>query len=200
MLFVCTLLVLTKTNTSFTSTTAITGLASAIGGCIRVRSTGLPVAYDTILNAIGYIFFSCACIAWAPGAMYYNPILVLTIYIAIKMIVGVGNDMEDPFGNDESDLPLESYCATIESQINAIEERRAVKYDLAYGPTDNKGEYAVNIARESMTGSLTSSFINNIKDGDVELGQSGQMDHPFHISCGNMSTLTENTPLMNKKS
>ena len=158
------------------------------------------MAYDTILNAIGYIFFSCACIAWAPGAMYYNPILVLTIYIAIKMIVGVGNDMEDPFGNDESDLPLESYCATIESQINAIEERRAVKYDLAYGPTDNKGEYAVNVARESMTGSLTSSFINKIKDGDVELGQLGQMDHPFHISCGNMSTLTESTPLMNKKS
>ena len=88
----------------------------------------------------------------------------------------------------------------IESQINAIEERRAVKYDLAYGPTDNEGEYAVNIARESMTGSLTSSFINKIKDGDVELGQSGQMDHPFHISCGNMSTLTESTPLMNKKS
>ena len=68
---------------------AITGLANAIGGCIRVRSTGLPVAYDTILNAIGYIFFSCACVAWAPGAMYYDPILVLTIYIAIKMIVGV---------------------------------------------------------------------------------------------------------------
>ena len=155
------------------------------------------MAYDTILNAIGYVFFSCACIAWAPGAMYYNPILVLTIYIAIKMIVGVGNDMEDPFGDDESDLPLESYCATIETQINAIEERRAVEYDLAYGPTDNKGEYSVNIARS--TGSLANSFINS-KDGDVELGQSGQMDDTLDMSCGNMSVLTESTPLVNKKS
>lgn len=79
-------------------------LASAVGGCIRVKSTGLPVAYDNILNAISCVFFSAACLAWAPGAKYYNPILVLVIYIATKMIINVGNDMEDPFGFDESDL------------------------------------------------------------------------------------------------
>jgi putative membrane protein len=82
----------------------IVNLAAAVGGCIRVKSTGLPVAYDNILNAIGVIFFSAACLAWAPGAKYYNPILVLVIYIATKMIINVGNDMEDPFGFDESDL------------------------------------------------------------------------------------------------
>lgn len=31
----------------------ISNLASAIGGCIRVKSTGLPVAYDDILNTMG---------------------------------------------------------------------------------------------------------------------------------------------------
>lgn len=82
----------------------IVNLASAVGGCIRVKSTGLPVAYDNILNAISCVFFSAACLAWAPGAKYYNPILVLVIYIATKMIINVGNDMEDPFGFDESDL------------------------------------------------------------------------------------------------
>ena len=82
----------------------IVNLASAVGGCIKVKSTGLPVAYDNILNAISCVFFSAACLAWAPGAQYYNPILVLVIYIATKMIINVGNDMEDPFGFDESDL------------------------------------------------------------------------------------------------
>jgi predicted membrane chloride channel (bestrophin family) len=82
----------------------IVNLASAVGGCIKVKSTGLPVAYDNILNAISCVFFSAACLAWAPGAKYYNPILVLVIYIAMKMIINVGNDMEDPFGFDESDL------------------------------------------------------------------------------------------------
>ena len=154
-------------------------LANAIGGCIRVRSTGLPVAYDIILNSIGFVFFTAATIAWSPGAKYYNPILVLVIYIAMKMIIGVGNDMEDPFGLDESDLPLESFCATIESQINAIEERRhVVKYDLAYGPRNAVGEFLVSVSRAS-----TPSRQSTPEPGtqyDVELG-----GHP-----------TENDPLV----
>ena len=68
-------------------------LADSIGGCIRVRSTGLPVAYDDILNTTGAIFFTAACLAWAPGAGLYNPTVVLIVYIIVKMIIGVGSDM-----------------------------------------------------------------------------------------------------------
>lgn len=113
----------------------IAKLSSTIGGCIRVKSTGLPVAYDDILNAMGCIFFLAAILAWAPGVGLYNPIIVLVAYVIVKMIVGLGNDMEDPFGHDESDLPLEKFCVTIEKQINAIDERaHMIPYNLAYGP------------------------------------------------------------------
>ena len=113
----------------------VCNLATAIGGCIKVRSTGLPTAYDDILNAMGGIFFTAACLAWAPGAGFYNPVVVLVAYVVVKMILGVGNDMEDPFGHDESDLPLDGFCATIEKQINAIDERaHEILYDIACGP------------------------------------------------------------------
>ena len=68
-------------------------LANSIGGYIRVRSTGLPVAYDDILNTTGAIFFTAACLAWAPGAGLYNPFVVLIVYTIVKMIIGVGSDM-----------------------------------------------------------------------------------------------------------
>ena len=58
-----------------------------------MRSTGLPVAYDDILNMTGVIFFTAACLAWAPGAGLYNPFVVLIVYTIVKMIVGVGSDM-----------------------------------------------------------------------------------------------------------
>lgn len=101
----------------------IISLATTIGGCIRVRSTGLPLAYDDTLNAIGVIYFAAACVAWAPAAGLYNPIILLIIYVVAKMIVGVGNDLENPFRHDESDLPLEKFCATVERQILAVHER-----------------------------------------------------------------------------
>ena len=113
----------------------ICNLAEAFGGCMKVKSTGLPVAYDDILNSMGAIFFVAAVLAWAPNTGYYNPVIVLVAYIIVKMIIGVGNDMEDPFGHDESDLPLEKYCLTIEKQINAIDERAlGMSFNLAYGP------------------------------------------------------------------
>lgn len=60
---------------------------------------------------------------------------VTVAYIIVKMIIGVGNDMEDPFGFDESDLPLEKFCETVEKQINAIDERAHMDpYNLAYEP------------------------------------------------------------------
>ena len=71
----------------------IGSLSSCIGGCIRVRTTGLPVAYDDILNTVGFIFFTVACLAWAPGAGLYNPVIVSVVYIIVKMIIGVGSDM-----------------------------------------------------------------------------------------------------------
>lgn len=154
-----------KTSAHEAMETTICNLATAMGGCIRVRSTGLPVAYDDILSAVGTIFFTAACLAWAPGAGFYNPIVVLGLYIVVKMILGVGNDMEDPFGHDESDLPLDRFCATIEKQINAIDERaHLITYDLACGPSlagstvDSSNSYDWDIGLEV---SESTPLVNN---------------------------------------
>mmetsp|Transcript_13953 Transcript_13953/g.24887 ORF Transcript_13953/g.24887 Transcript_13953/m.24887 type:complete len:382 (-) Transcript_13953:54-1199(-) len=137
-------------------------LASSHGGCIKVKSTGLPVAYDDILYSIGGIFFIAACAAWAPGTGLYNPILVLTIYIVVKMIIGLGNDMEDPFGHDESDLPLEKYCMTVEYQINAVDERsHMIPYNIAYGPGSKpERNLSFSTLRRLKTSSSYSTFFS----------------------------------------
>jgi hypothetical protein len=69
--------------------------------------------------------------------------------------------------------PLEKFCATIESQINAIEDRLySVPYDLATGPTTKDGTYAVSLTRNSSKGSTSLSVLNDSHslDKDVELG------------------------------
>lgn len=71
--------------------------------------------------------------------------------------------------------PLEKFCATIESQINAIEDRiYSVPYNLATGPTTKDGTHAVLFTRNC---SKTSSLLDlgdsteHFLDRDVELGQ-----------------------------
>lgn len=145
-------------------------LSSSIGGCIRVRSTGLPVAYDEMFYAMGGIFFTAACLAWAPAAGFYNPIIVLVIYIVVKMIVVVGNDMEDPFGFDKSDLPLEKFCATIERQINAIDERAdMITYNLAYGPPSYPSS-SYSTFGSTLSSPATTVHSLESDDDDIEIG------------------------------
>jgi len=102
---------------------SIDNLSKAIGGNIRVKATGLPITYDDILYIIGYIFLTLGTIAWASECRWYNPVLIVSIYTAIKLLIEVGNNMEDPFGKDMLDLPLEKFCSAIERQICAIETR-----------------------------------------------------------------------------
>mmetsp|Transcript_38030 Transcript_38030/g.64998 ORF Transcript_38030/g.64998 Transcript_38030/m.64998 type:complete len:433 (+) Transcript_38030:1-1299(+) len=157
-------------------------LASSIGGCIRVKSTGLPVAYDDIMYTTGGIFFVAACLAWAPGCGFYTPAVVIIVYIIVKMIVAVGSDMEDPFGHDESDLPLEKFCAEIEKQIIAIYGREhIVTYNLAYGPayfcsrlgnTDNTRRPSYS----TFASTVTSDHSNKSDDSDIETGRMSEMD------------------------
>ncbi len=69
--------------------------------------------------------------------------------------------------------PLESFCATIESQINAIGDRiYSVPYDLATGPTTKDGTYAVSLTRNSSKASLSAlnDSTEHSLDKDVELG------------------------------
>lgn len=35
----------------------------------------------------------------------------------------IGAQIEDPFGNDDNDLPLERFCATIEGNLRELVER-----------------------------------------------------------------------------
>lgn len=57
------------------------------------------------------------------------------LFLDAEMFIGIGDDMEDPFGHDESDLPLEKFCETIEAQVGAVTQRATIlPYKLAYGP------------------------------------------------------------------
>jgi len=99
---------------------SLTTLATSIGGLIRVKSTGLPMAYDLLFSIIFSIFFLIATLAWAPTLGWYTPIVIGVLRFTVKLIIVIGSEMEDPFGDDVTDLPMLKFCLAIETQIEAI--------------------------------------------------------------------------------
>jgi len=116
---------------------SIDSLARAIGGLIRVKLTGLPATYNVFFSASYCIFFLIATLAWAPSIGWYTPIVNGMIYILFRTFMSIGDSLEDPFGLDILDLPLDKYCAAIEKEINAVNSRRTLApFDIGVGPTD----------------------------------------------------------------
>ena len=77
---------------------------------------------------------------------------------------------EDPFGHDESDLPLEKFCEEVDKQITAVDERaKLITFDLAYGPASH-----IPSERSSSYSTFPNRRGSPLANGDNDI-ESGQM-------------------------
>lgn len=100
-------------------------LIGYLGVCERIHRTPLPFAYVVHLRRALLIY--CITLPFAllePFGWYtvLDVLLVAYIYFGIEEI---GVEIEDPFGVDDNDLPLEAICQTIERNLLATLETPA---------------------------------------------------------------------------
>lgn len=105
------LIILDKHLSSFTDIT---------GACERIRNTPIPYSYNMHLKK--YIFFYIITLPWGllHDLGYISVIAVALVFYAMVGIELIGEEIEDPFGYDNDDLPLDRICQTIKTNIVEI--------------------------------------------------------------------------------
>ena len=89
-------------------------LMDYLGGCERIHATPLPYAYAVHLRRALIFFFLTLPFALAADYGWSTvPAMLITCYIFFG-IEEIGVEIEDPFGDDTNDIPLEQICASIE--------------------------------------------------------------------------------------
>ncbi len=95
----------------------ITAMTNIQGGCERIKSTPIPGTYNVLIHRIVAVY----CFTLPFGLVYtiggYTPVVVLLISYAFFGLDAVGEQIEDPFGLDPNDLPLNVLCITIERNL-----------------------------------------------------------------------------------
>jgi ion channel-forming bestrophin family protein len=92
-------------------------LVDYMGACERIHNTRMPFAYMVHLRRALILY--CFTLPFALvdrfgwGACAAATLIAYILY----GIEEIGVEIEDPFGEDENDLPLESICATIERDL-----------------------------------------------------------------------------------
>jgi putative membrane protein len=109
---------------NYNNTVAIDGnvqlLIDYIGGCERILKTPLPFAYVVHLRRALVIYCLTIPFALVETFGWFTCIVTLLIGYILFGIEEIGVEIEDPFGDDANDLPLEQICENIERNVFAI--------------------------------------------------------------------------------
>lgn len=98
----------------------MTTLINNLGGMERIRNTPVPFAYAAHLQMFIMLYFLAL-----PFGLYekFHWISVPVIGIVSLILLGIseiGVEIEDPFGDDPNDLPMDSICENIEKNVKEI--------------------------------------------------------------------------------
>jgi putative membrane protein len=106
---------------------AIGTMNDALTGTERILNTPLPLAYRIVISQITWLYVLAlpfqlvAKLKWT-----MIPAVLITSYIILSLAL-IGSHIENPFGNDVNDLPLDKFCDEIAQDIDIISSTPAAK-------------------------------------------------------------------------
>ncbi|KAF1998434.1 hypothetical protein P154DRAFT_524127 [Amniculicola lignicola CBS 123094] len=112
----------------------------------RILNTPLPLAYIIAISQVTWIYVLSLPFQLA-GILGWSaiPVCGFSAYIILG-IAAIGNEIENPFGSEVNDLPMELFCAEIASDITIIASRPTAKPRDYFKHPDNKPLYPISSA------------------------------------------------------
>ena len=95
----------------------VSDMVDVQGGCERIRNTPIPWSYTVLMHSIvaAYCFFLPFGLVATTHTL--TPLVVVLIAYAFLGLDAVGDELEQPFGNEDNDLPLVALTRTIEVNL-----------------------------------------------------------------------------------
>ncbi len=100
----------------------LTILVASLGGCERIRRTPVPFAYAQHIKLFMVLFCYTVPFALVEVLGVYTPIASAVLSFALFGIDEIGVEIEDPFGTDPNDLPMERIGDTVDASTREIVE------------------------------------------------------------------------------
>ncbi|MCY1001092.1 bestrophin family ion channel [Myxococcus sp. MISCRS1] len=91
--------------------------SEVLGGCERIASTPIPYVYSVMLHRTVYIYSLLLPFALAGSLGWSTPLVSVFVtytFIALDMVT---SELEDPFGTEPNDLPLDALTRNIERAV-----------------------------------------------------------------------------------
>jgi len=97
--------------------TKLNDITDVQGGCERIRSTPIPYSYTVVLHSIVAAYCFGLPFGLVASTKLLTPVVVALIAYAFLALDAVGDEIEEPFGMDDNDLPLSTLSRMIEVNL-----------------------------------------------------------------------------------
>lgn len=91
-----------------------------IGVCERIKKTPIPYSYSIFLKKIIFIYIASMPFGFAMEFGYWSMFIVSILFYIFGSIELIAEEIEDPFGTDDNDLPTDQISETICRNLDEI--------------------------------------------------------------------------------
>lgn len=95
-------------------------LDDVIGGCERIRNTPIPFSYSSYIKQFVVLYALILPFGLVREFGYGTVIASMFTFFATMGLELLATEIEEPFGSDINDLPLEAIASTIQRDVNSI--------------------------------------------------------------------------------
>lgn len=98
----------------------LTRLTDICGGCERIKNTPIPFSYSSFIKRFIIIYIITLPFGYVFQLGYYVAPLVAFVFYVLGSLELIAEEIEDPFGTDDNDLPTDKIADNIRKHVEEL--------------------------------------------------------------------------------
>lgn len=90
------------------------------GACERIKNTPIPYSYSAFIKKFIFFYVMTLPFGYCFSLGYYTAPVVVFIFYVLASLELIAEEIEDPFGGDENDLPTHKMAENIKKHIEEL--------------------------------------------------------------------------------
>ncbi len=90
------------------------------GACERIKNTPIPYTYSVFIKKFVFFYVMTLPFGWVFSLGYYIVPVVGLILYALASLELIAEEIENPFGTDANDLPIDQICLNIRKHVGEL--------------------------------------------------------------------------------
>ncbi len=98
----------------------INSFMDAVGACERIKNTPIPFSYSLFIKKFIFIYVTTLPLAFVNQFGYFSALIATFVFYVLVSMEVLAEEIEDPFGSDDNDLPTDTICERIRANVHEV--------------------------------------------------------------------------------